>query len=430
MNVLVLLVVFFLMLFLRSSWPAPLSNPDQGSSLAFGFLMIFAFLVGKKINRWRLPQITGFILAGIVCGPYVLKLLTLGEVKDLQLLDGLALSLIALTAGGEMEIKRLKENTRTLVSVILFQTTIIIAGFILFGIMGRSFLSFFSERTAIEGLALSLLLGTLATATSPATTIAVITETKSKGRYTDFILSAAVIKDFLIIIIFAFSLSVSKSLMDPVQSLDIAFLLDILAEIGGSIILGVAVSLGLILYLSYIKKEMTIFILAVAFLTYQISHSFGLHPLLVSLLAGFLVKNFSSQGEKLILAIEKSSLPVFIIFFAISGASIDLKALERSWLLALIFVVWRGVLKFSGTYLGGKVVKEDSMVQKKSWAGFLSQAGVALGMAIIVERTFPAWGAEFKALVLAVIGINQIIGPILLQRFLIKSGDSGKKAED
>jgi len=427
MNILVLVTVFFLMLFLRGSWPAPFSNPDQSASLAFGFLMIFAFLVGKRINRWQLPQITGFILAGIICGPYVLKLLTSGEVKDLQLLDGLALSLIALTAGGEMEIKRLKASARTLASVILFQTLIIITGFILFGIVGRSFFPFFSEKTAIEGLVISLLLGTLATATSPSTTIAVITETKSKGKYTDLILSAAVLKDFLIIIFFAFSLSASKSLTDPIQSFDAAFLLNILSEIGGSVILGTAVGLGLILYLRYIRGQLTIFILAVAFLTYQISQGFGLHPLLVSLLAGFLVKNFSFQGENLILAIEKSSLPVFIIFFAISGASIDLKALERSWLLALILVVWRGALKFSGTYVGGKVVKEDSIVQNKSWAGFLSQAGVALGMAIIVERTFPAWGREFKALVLAVIGINQIIGPILLQRFLIRSGDARKK---
>ncbi len=427
MNILVLIIAFFLMLFFKSSWPAPFSHPDQSSTLAFGFIMIFAFLIGKRISLWKLPQITGFILAGILCGPYILKLLTLGEVEDLQLLDGLALSLIALTAGGEMEMKKLRATSKTLASVILFQTVIIVSGFILFGFVGRSFFPFFSEKTAIEGLVLSLLLGILATATSPSTTIAVITETKAKGKYTDIILSAAIVKDFLIIILFAFSLSFSKFLTDPVQSFDATFLLEILSEIGGSIILGIAVGLGLIFYLRYIQREMTIFILAMAFMTYQISHSFGWHPLLVSLLAGFIVKNFSSQGESLILAIEKSCLPVFIIFFAISGASINLKALERSWLLALMFVIWRGLLKFSGTYLGGKLVKEDSVIQKKSWAGFISQAGVALGMAIIIERTFPAWGGEFKALVLALIGINQIIGPVLLQRFLIKSGDAGKK---
>lgn len=428
MNIVVLVVVFLLMLFLKSSVPASFSNPDQSSSLAFGFIMIFAFLIGKRISRLQLPQITGFILAGLLCGPFVLKLLTIGEVKDLQLLDGLALSLIALTAGGEIEVKRLKGSLRAISSIILFQTIIIITGFIIFGFVSRSFFPFFSEKTVVEVIALSLLLGTLATATSPSTTIAIITESKAKGKYTDLILDTAVLKDFLVIILFAFFLSFSKSLISPAQAFDTAFLLDILSEIGGSVLLGIAVGIGIILYLRYIEKEIAIFILGVAFLTYQVSQSLGWHPLLVCLLAGFLVKNLSSHGESLILAIERSSLPVFIIFFAISGASIDLGALERSGLLALIFVIWRGALKFSGTYLGGKLAKEDSIVRKKSWAGFISQAGVALGMAIIIERNFPAWGGEFKALILAVIGINQIIGPILLQRFLVRSGEAGKKS--
>jgi hypothetical protein len=85
------------------------------------------------------------------------------------------------------------------------------------------------------------------------------------------------------------------------------------------------------------------------------------------------------------------------------------------------------VLKFSGTYFGAKLAKEEAGIQKRSWAGFISQAGVALGMAAVIERTFPEWGKEFKALVLAVIAINQIIGPVLLQRLLFKAGEAGKK---
>lgn len=427
MNTGILILVFGLMLFLRSSWTETFSNPTQSTSLAFGFIMIFAFLLGKRVNKLKLPQITGFILAGILCGPFVLKMLTTGDVEDLQLLDGLALSLIALTAGGEMEISRLKGEGKAISSLVLLQTIVIIGGFILFGFAGRFFFPFFAGKTGLEILALTLLLGTLATATSPSTTIAVITETRAEGRYTDILLSTAVVKDFLVIILFAFFLSVSKSLFFPTEAFDTSFLLEILAEVGGSFLLGGVVGVGIIFYLRYISREITIFILGVAFFSYQVSESIGLHALLVCLLAGFLVKNFSSHGERLILAIEKSSLPVFVIFFAISGASIDIQALERNWLLALILVVWRGVLKFAGTYGGGRLAKEGSAVKKKIWSGFISQAGVALGMAIIIERTFPTWGGEFKALVLALIGINQIIGPILLQRFLFNVGEAGKK---
>jgi Kef-type K+ transport system membrane component KefB len=167
----------------------------------------------------------------------------------------------------------------------------------------------------------------------------------------------------------------------------------------------------------------------VAFLTYQISQNFGYHPLLICLTAGFFVENFSSRGENLILAIERISLPVYVVFFRIAGASLDLEALRKSWLLALVVVIWRGVLKFSGTYLGAAVTKEDRGVQRKSWAGFISQAGVSLGMAVVIEKTFPEWGVSFKALVLAVIAINQVVGPVLLQELLFKVDEAGKKEE-
>jgi Kef-type K+ transport system membrane component KefB len=427
MNIIVLVVIFFIMLFLKGSSLAPFSNPNFSPSISLGFILIFAFLVGKTINRFKLPKITGFILAGIFCGPYILKFLSIGDVENLQLLDGLALSLIALTAGGEMRIAHLRKNAKPILSILIFQTVIIISGFVIFGLFGRSFFPFFSDKTLVQGFALSILLGTLATATSPSTTIAVITETNAKGKYTDLILSTAVIKDFFVIGLFALSLSLSKFLATPGNAIEANVLTMVLREVGGSILFGGLVGLGIVLYLKFVNRETAVFILGVAFFTYQISHNLGLHPLMICLVAGFLVENFSSRGDSLIQAIEKVSVPIYVVFFAISGASLNLEALRRSWLLALIFVVWRAVLKFSGTYVGAKVAKEDPGVQKHSWTGFISQAGVAFGMAGIVERAFPEWGGEFKALVLAVIAINQIIGPVLLQRLLFKVDEAGKK---
>jgi Kef-type K+ transport system membrane component KefB len=210
MNTVVLIVIFLLMFLLRSSLFAPFINPAFSPTISLGFILIFAFLIGKKIKRLRIPQITGFILAGIFCGPYVMKFLSVKDVSNLQLLDGLALSLIALTAGGEMRLAQLKRDSRAITLILLFQTVIIIIGFVVFGFLSRSIFPFFSEVTLIQGFSLSLLLGTLATATSPSTTIAVITESNAKGKYTDIILSTAVVKDFLVICLFAFALSAAR----------------------------------------------------------------------------------------------------------------------------------------------------------------------------------------------------------------------------
>jgi Kef-type K+ transport system membrane component KefB len=422
-----LVFVFLLMLLLKSPVLIPFANPDQSTSLALGFILVFAYLVGSNLKRLGLPQITGFIIAGIVCGPFALKFVSEPDVNDLQLLDGLALSLIALTAGGEMKIKKLKKQFKTIASIVVFQTLIILIGFLFLGLIGRYFIPFFRGMDLLQLFAVSLLLGTLMTPTSPATTIAVMTETRSSGKFTDLILGSAVVKDFFVIVIFSFTLSFSKSVTIPSHHFDFQFLLHILGEVGGSILLGILIGAGIILYFKFIKKDIIIFILGIAFFSYQISHNYGYHPLLICLVAGFIAENFSSQGKLLISAIERSSVPIYVVFFAISGASLDLGALRQTWLLALGCVLLRGFLKFSGTFLGTRLTGESKDVQKLGWAGFISQAGVALGMAIVVQDNFPDWGNEFMALILAVIAINQIIGPIFLQKLLIRVKEVGKK---
>jgi Kef-type K+ transport system membrane component KefB len=424
MTYLLMGVIFAIMAVMKASFMEPYINPQQSTSIALGFILLFAFLAGKNINRIKLPQITGFLLAGILCGPYLMNFLGMEEVKNLQLLDGLALSLIALAAGGEMKIQQLRGRMKGLSSIVAMQILMITGGFILFGLTAGSVFGIFSGKSTAQLISISLLMGTLATATSPSITLAVLTETGSRGKLSDLILSSAVVKDFFVIGLFAFSLMFSKSLVSQDRQFDFGFIGHIIKEIGGSVLLGLVIGAAIILYMKFIKQEMTVFILAAAFLTYQITNNYGFHPLLISLIAGFAVQNFSPHGEGLITALEKISTPVYVIFFAISGASLNLDALKQSWVLALVLVIWRAGLKYAGTFLGAKFSREDSYVQKWGWSGFISQAGVALGMIIVIDRNFPNWGDEFRTVMLAVIAINQIIGPVMLQRLLIKSGET------
>ena len=200
-------IVFLLMLLLKNSALLPFANSDQSISLALGFILVFAYLVGINVKRLSLPQITGFIIAGILCGPYILNFVSESDVKDLQLLDGLALSHIALTAGGEMKIDRLRRQLKTITSIVFFQTFMVLAGFIILGLVAQYFIPLFGGMNLLQLFAFSLLLGTLMTPTSPATTIAVLTETRSEGKFTDLILGSAVVKDFFVIVLFSFSLA-------------------------------------------------------------------------------------------------------------------------------------------------------------------------------------------------------------------------------
>jgi hypothetical protein len=211
-----------------------------------------------------------------------------------------------------MRLARLKGRFKAISSVVVLQTAFILVGFTLLGWLLPTLFSLQSDGVLPSVFA--LLMGTLATATSPSTTIAVITETRAEGKITDLVLSTAVFKDFFIIAIFAVVLSTTKFLSSPLQGFDPSFLLHISREIGGSVLLGVVIGGGIILYLKYIKKELTIFILGIAFFTYQISHGYGYHLLMICLVAGFIVQNLSPLGEDLILALEKVSIPVYVVF--------------------------------------------------------------------------------------------------------------------
>jgi len=426
MSILIIITFFVLIYILKSIFPGP-GGLNQSTSLALGFLLITAFLFGKIVKKWKLPMITGFMLMGIICGPYLLKLINFQEVKNLRLLDGLALSLIALTAGGELKLEILKQRKKAIILIIFFQALFLFFGFLIFCFLCKDFSSFFPTENLNHIFAFGLLFGVLSIATSPSTTIAIITETRAKGSLTDLVLSVTVFKDVIVIILFAISFSFSRFLISGKADFSFSYFLNLFMEIAGSLILGIIVGLIIIFYLKFVKSEITIFILSIAFFTYELSYYFELHPLLICMIAGFLTENFSSEGEKLIHTIEKSSLPIYVIFFAISGASLNLEVLKTTWIIALSMVFLRAVFKFIGTYLGAKLSGEESNIQKLSWMGFISQAGVALGLAIIIERSFPQWGAQFKTLAIAVITINQIIGPIMFQKIIFKSGEAGKK---
>jgi Kef-type K+ transport system membrane component KefB len=142
------------------------------------------------------------------------------------------------------------------------------------------------------------------------------------------------------------------------------------------------------------------------------------------MVAGFFIENYSALGERLIRGLERSAFPVYVIFFAISGASIDLAALRASWLLALILVLVRAAAFYAGSFLAAVAVRDLRPHAHSLWSGFLAQAGVTMGIASLIERRVE-WGGEVKTIALALVAINQLIGPVVLKFLLEKKGEAG-----
>jgi Kef-type K+ transport system membrane component KefB len=435
-RIIALIALVGIMTLLMTDLPAPWVVPGAGATLSLGFLLLSAHLIAVLLTRFGLPKITGYILAGMLFGPSVTGLLANETLTDLKLVDDLALTFIAFAAGGELRMNTLKERNKSILFTLLCLITMVLAGVTLSILAFRSVFPLTAGRPFLEALAVALILGVISVARSPSSAIAIISETKASGPFTDTVLAVTVAADVLTIFLFAIVLSISQLLMSTGQGLDLTFLAGIGIEVTASLLVGFLLSLGIAYYLKNVRAEHTIFVLGVAFLVTKFSHSlawtledqldmrFHLEPMLICMTAGFFVQNRSAQGNKFLRIIDRSALPIYAVFFALSGASLNLGALESTWHWALVLVALRFVFIYIGTYTGGRLADDPPVFQKASGLSFITQAGVSLGLAKLVAERFPGLGVQLSALVIATITINQIIGPITFKRALSLVGET------
>lgn len=403
------------------------SMGESGAEVTFclGFILLFAYYLARILKDLRLPVISSYIFAGVICGPYVLNLLSAGVVRELQLFDDVALALIALMAGGEMKIAVIKEKKSAFFSVIGAQVVLSFLGAMLVIVLMSGHIDFLAGKGMEVVIAVGLLFGLVTAARSPSTTIGVITETRARGPLTELLIGVTVILDVIILVLVAFVLPLSRALVEPGVSFSLSFVRELSVEIFGSIGFGLLFGMIIGSYVKFVKGFLPVFLIGIGFVGSIICRHLHLEPLLAFMIAGFVLENFSELGDDLLKALQRSSFPVYVIFFAISGASINIDALRAMWMLAIVLVVVRALAFWGGSVFASRVSEHVRPYANSMWLGFLPQAGVTIGIAVLAERRLP-WGGEIKAIILAVVAINQLIGPIVLKFLLERKGEAGK----
>ena len=394
------------------------------ATFCLGFLLIFAFFLARALATLRLPEITGYIVAGVLCGPFVLNILSTDVVRSLQIFDDVALSIIALIAGGEMRMSFLRKSRAAVASVIAGQVSFSFIAALIVVYLLRNQIGMLDGMGAGQVVAVALLFGMITAARSPSTTIGVITEARARGPFTNLTIGVTVILDVVVLLMVALILPAAESLVSVTHAFHLGLAVEVGLEVVGSLVVGVAFGFLIGAYIRWVGEQLPIFLVGAGFIGSMVCRLLHLEPLLAFMIAGFIVQNYTVQGGKLISALERSALPVYVVFFAISGASIDLDALRATWLLALVLVVVRAAAFWTGTMAAASLVPAVRPFSKTLWLGLLSQAGVTIGIASIIERTFD-FGGELKTIVLAVVAINQIVGPIALKYILVKNGEAG-----
>jgi Kef-type K+ transport system membrane component KefB len=424
MKLFVLLGLFALMLLLQNLGFVSHVNLPARSLMVFGFLILTGTVAGSLVRRFRMPGITGYLLAGIICGPDLLHLVQDDILLNLSFINETALTFIALLAGAELKLSMLQERLRGLSWVVFMQVLpglLIVSGLFFPLLLYLPSLQAFSPP---QIAAMALLLGIIAIAVSPSTTVAVIVESRAGGPVKDTVLGVTMLLDVVVILLF----TVAVALVGPLLATDMTspHLLGLLLEMGISLLGGILAGVTGILILRYLSKHHTLLMLGLGLLIVDLSRDFHLDPLLVAITGGFLIANFSRWGSVFQGTIEKASLPLFLVFFALAGAGLDFTRLAATWPLALLLVTARILTKFVTTRWAVGICSMEPQVRKYGWMGFIGQAGVSLGFVLMLEERFPEAGGFLKQIIVAAIVINQIIGPIMLQYAFDRSGETGK----
>ena len=407
-----------------------------------GLVALISFYFGKITKSIRLPLIIGYMFFGVLIGPSVFGILTPSIQNALSFITDIALGFVALTIGLELSLSDLKKQGSGIISIIFAES------------FGAFILVFFVVWLVTKNLPLALIFGSIAPASAPAGTVAVIREYRAKGPLTKALYAVVGFDDGLGIIIFGFASAIAKHILLSQTGVSsggfFALILTPLKEIFLSILIGLLVGALFCILVRKLKSSSDYFIhiFGVVLLMVGLSHAFHLSLILTNMTAGILIIN--TQRHNLIEIMHKeltSVIPLlFILFFTLAGTNLHIAALPSLGLLGIVYILARSAGLIGGSRLGAMFGKVSRNVRNYIGLGILSQAGVAIGLSLIVKKDFSGLGKTIEAAgktltvgdhigtivittVTATCIFFEIIGPILTKIALQKAGEINVEEE-
>ena len=366
------------------------------SLLLIGLMILGSFYLGRSMKWVRLPSIIGFMLIGVVVGN-ILNLGILdkihitapkGFLDSLSFIPEIALALVALTIGLELSFISLKKQGLGIVSIIFAES------------LGAFFLVTIGVYLLTRNWPLALLFGAIAPASAPAGTVAVIQEYKAKGPLTKALYAVVGFDDGLGIIIFGFAAAIVRTLLlneagESSGSICMV-LLSPLKEVLFSLIIGAASGMILCVLGRRLKSQRDLFILVFAFIlvTTGICKFLHLSLILTNMIMGMIIVNTQPRGFVQQIGDETGNIMplVYVVFFTLAGANLNLGALPSLGLLGITYIITRGAGLVIGSRIGAVIGKAEDTIKKYLGLGILSQAGVAIGLSLIVKNEFAGMG--------------------------------------
>lgn len=361
----------------------------------------------------KLPSVTGYLLVGILIGPYVLNLVPAEAAEGLGIVSEMALGFIAFSIGAEFKLDYLKKMGKAPIVIAIFEslTAVVLVDLVLI-LSGQS-------------VPFSLCLGAIAAATAPAATLMVVRQYQAKGPVTQTLLPVVAIDDATALMFFGISVAVAKSITANGDMNLLATLADPLIEIVGALIFGAVLGFGLSLMMKWFHSQGNRLSIAIGmvFLCVGIADMLGLSSLLSCMAMSAVFVNLSNVSDKVFSTVDQMTPPLFMLFFLLSGVDLNLRIIPTVGIVGIIYVIFRVIGKMLGTGIGAKISRAEPVVQKYLGLTLIPQAGVAIGLSSVAMSVVPEHGPEIRAIILCATVIYEITGPVITKLALTKAGE-------
>lgn len=382
--------------------------------LKISIVLFFGIIGGKVARLLKLPNVSGYLVAGLFLGPSFIKFINSYDIKSFSAINELALAVIAFTIGNEFIIKDMLKLGKSLVLITIAEVlgAILVVFFVMFYIFNQPF-------------AFSIVIASMSAATAPAATLLVMKQYKANGPLTNTILPVVALDDVFGIIAFGIAMSLAKLSIGKVDFSIMQMISGPAIEILGSTILGLV--LGVIL-VTLARKSIgrdelqAISLMAIGMAT-GISNLIGLSPLLTCIVMGTTLVNTLKNSKRVFDSINDFASPIYLLFFTLAGASLDLNILISVGLIGIAYVLARAAGKMLGAWSSAKALKSDPMVTKYLGLALLPQGGISIGLLVLVNQQLPEFSVPISTIIMFSVLIYEVTGPIFAKIAIQRAGE-------
>lgn len=376
-------------------------------------IMIFAgMFLGRMAKHLKLPNVTGYLVAGLLLGPCVLNIVPEDFLGSISILSDVALGFIAFSIGNEFKISYFKRVGAAPIVIACFESLFAVL-FVLGGLL-----------LCGKELPFSLVLSAIAAATAPAATIMVIKQYKAKGPVTETLLSVVAIDDATALILFSVCVAIAQALNHTTTSLA-ASLLAPLREVGGALLVGAILGFIFLVPMRFFKKKgnRLSLIFGFIFIGLGLAKLLGVSELLLCMAMGAVIANLSADVKQIMDLCDGVTPPLYMLFFVASGADLKVDVLPTVGVIGAVYIILRVVGKIIGAAVGSTVGKTSSVVKKYLGYALLPQAGVAIGLSLAAGSVVPEYAGQIRAVILCATLVYELIGPAVTKMALKGAGE-------